>query len=122
VISVYPTHQLQHMDLLSSAAFATADVSRGVSSGKIVRTSPGSRGLVVSADKIATVVSHPTIQICGAGSILSPSSWDAKSSDAFLPCDCDDTACTSKRFVFPSYCRASFCLFVTYLRSTRRSR
>ena len=90
--SVYPTHQLQHMDQWPSAGFATADVSRGTSSGKIVRTSPGSRGLGVSGGKIATVVSHPTTQICGTGSILSPSSWDTKSSEVFLPYDCVDIA------------------------------
>jgi len=68
------------------------------------------------------VVSHPTIQICGAGLIFSPSSWDAKSSDGLLPYDCGDMVCTLKTFVFPSYSRVNFCLFVTYLRSTRRSR
>ena len=76
----------------------------------------------MSAGKIATVVSHSTIQICGAGSILNPSNRDAKSSDVFLPYDCGDIAWTSKAFVLPSYSRVNFCLFVTYLRSTRRPR
>ena len=118
VQSVYPTRQPQRMDLWPSAGFASIDVSHSVSGGKADRTFVGSRGLGVSADRITTVVSHPTVQMCGAGLIWSPSSLDTRSSDAFLSPGCDATAFTSKTFIFPSYSRISFCSCVTYLRST----
>jgi len=91
-----------------------------VSGGKIVRTLADSRGFSVSAGKITTVVSHPTVQIWGAGSILSSSSRGTKSSGVFLSQCCDDIASTSKTLVLPSYSRVNFCLPMTYLRSTRK--